>query len=483
MKKIVFSLLFLIGMLTFANKGNYDETKFRQDIINYAMNNLGKPYSNDYRMRDGYFDCSSYIGKAVRAAGMKGGVNGNEGNWASTTDSMIRNVKKVPFNQIKPGDTLNFSKGSYKYGHTAMVLENLGNGKFKIAHAGNPTKVQTIDANTWRKGTYIGSISATQILINNGYTPVNSSGQVLTPPTGISSGSGSGSITPPSYIRNSIVKHNWDTISNKITNLIKIGIKNILPDIKILLGIFFSFDLMYFFYKGYSGLNENFIAAFARKCLKFMFYLAVLDNYFKILEWAYNFFISLGEHFYSGEDGLLRIFDIKDDVNAINKIADMGFTTVVKFLDLVNEWEHLGIFGLDVFGKLKTLGNLFTILVMIGFSIYITARIIIEIYIAKTQFFLGSGLCAFFIPCDVFELTSRVLGNKALKTIIATGLQITVLMIIASIGYEILQNYTLEEINLKDKFDLYDIFRFITVNLIIVNLIAKGKNMIGYVMR
>lgn len=484
MKKIeVFLIFLIIGVLSFANKGNYDETKFRQDVINYAMANLGVPYSNDRRMQNGYYDCSSYVGRAVRAAGMSGGVNGNEGSWASTTDAMVGNVRKVSFDQIKPGDTLNFSKGPYKYGHTAIVLENLGNGKFKIAHAGNPTKIQTIDVNTWRKGTYIGSISATQILINNGYTPTNQSGQVVAPPAGSSVGTGTGSgqsTTPPSYIPKLQKEYDWDAISNHILGIIKRGVHNLFPDIKILLSIFFAFDLMYFFYRGFNGVNENFMIGFARKCLKFVFYLAVVDNYFKILEWAYEFFVSIGDHFYSR--GILEIFSTSKG-DSINKIANMGFKTILKFLGLINDWEHLGIFGLDVWGKLRTLGNLFTILVATSFAIYITARFIIEIYIAKIQFFLGSGLAGLFFPFDVFELTSPQLGNKAIRTIIATGLQLSVIVIIASISYEVLQSYTLGEINIRDKFELFDMFRFIIVNLIIVNLVAKGKNIVGYVMR
>ena len=52
MKKIVISLFFILNLITVSagNKGNYDVAKYRQDVVNYAMAQVGKAYSQANRM-------------------------------------------------------------------------------------------------------------------------------------------------------------------------------------------------------------------------------------------------------------------------------------------------------------------------------------------------------------------------------------------------------------------------------------------------
>ena len=42
MKKIYLFLFIIISFLGFSNKGNYDDTKFRQDLNNWANSKIGQ---------------------------------------------------------------------------------------------------------------------------------------------------------------------------------------------------------------------------------------------------------------------------------------------------------------------------------------------------------------------------------------------------------------------------------------------------------
>ena len=113
MKKIVISLFFILNLITVSagNKGNYDVAKYRQDVVNYAMAQVGKAYSQANRMGANTYDCSSFVDRTSQAAGMSSVTGANTKNWANTTASMRAGAKatKIANNQIKPGDAILFN--------------------------------------------------------------------------------------------------------------------------------------------------------------------------------------------------------------------------------------------------------------------------------------------------------------------------------------------------------------------------------------
>lgn len=84
--------------------------------IKWALNHLGIPYSQQYRMTGNYYDCSSFVSSAYHyGAGLDVFVN----NWAPTTSS-IRGLDwavKIPFKDVRPGDLVEPISG-----HIVMAL-------------------------------------------------------------------------------------------------------------------------------------------------------------------------------------------------------------------------------------------------------------------------------------------------------------------------------------------------------------------------
>ena len=128
MKKIVISLFFILNLIAVSagNKGNYDVAKYRQDVVNYAMAQVGKAYSQANRMGANTYDCSSFVDRTSQAAGMSSVTGANTKNWANTTSSMRAGAKatKIATNQIKPGDAILFN-GHVVYAIAVLTLFTL----------------------------------------------------------------------------------------------------------------------------------------------------------------------------------------------------------------------------------------------------------------------------------------------------------------------------------------------------------------------
>ena len=90
---------------------------------------------------------------------------------------------KNDYSSLKPGDIVHFSPySSGTTGHVGIVVANLGNGKVEIVDArGKAYGVVRRVVDLSQNSHYLGATSATQVLINNGYTPVNADGTVVAP--------------------------------------------------------------------------------------------------------------------------------------------------------------------------------------------------------------------------------------------------------------------------------------------------------------
>lgn len=83
--------------------------------LEYAMKAIGTPYSQEKRMEEGYYDCSSLIWRAYHSAGVD---IGNK-YWAPTAADMAKTLvnnkkaiayKALPVEKLQPGDLLFFAK-------------------------------------------------------------------------------------------------------------------------------------------------------------------------------------------------------------------------------------------------------------------------------------------------------------------------------------------------------------------------------------
>ena len=240
MKRLILLMFLLIGALIFANKGNYDVTKYRQDVINYAMAQVGKGYSQANRMGVNTYDCSSFVDRSSQAAGMNSVTGANTKNWANTTVSMSSGAKatKIAPNQIKPGDAILFN------GHVVYAIGTANGCNIDVVHASNSkpypqggVKVSKGYNICKSHGGYLGVITAEQVLINNGYTPVNSDGTVAIPEAQTRK------FTKEVYVVD------WDKMSQRFLDQINIGVDKLLGGIGYFMVIMCCIDFTYYLIK------------------------------------------------------------------------------------------------------------------------------------------------------------------------------------------------------------------------------------------
>ena len=90
--------------------------------IQFAEDAIGSPYSNEKRMQDGYYDCSSLVWKSYKAAGVSVASSTYAPTAANMAKTLVDQGKAVAYemmdaDQLKPGDLI-FYGGS-------------GNGRYK----------------------------------------------------------------------------------------------------------------------------------------------------------------------------------------------------------------------------------------------------------------------------------------------------------------------------------------------------------------
>lgn len=99
------------------------------EAIKFTFVNLGVPYSRPNRMKEGFFDCSSYVMRAYQSAGVPTLNNG----WAPSTHTLAPYpgyssypwLTSVPYGNARPGDLLLRPPSPTREdggGHVAMLL-------------------------------------------------------------------------------------------------------------------------------------------------------------------------------------------------------------------------------------------------------------------------------------------------------------------------------------------------------------------------
>ena len=185
MKKVCIFLFLAVSIFGFSKK-TYDETKFRQELIDWASSKVGAAYSMENRWGENTYDCSSFISRGLRETGMIS-VSGKKSDYGTTARGLYNNsgqkIEKDDYRSLKPGDIVHFSPViSTTTGHVGIVIRNLGKGRVEIIDArGTIFGVVRRVTNLSKNKRYLGATSASQILRNNGYTPVNQEGIINIP--------------------------------------------------------------------------------------------------------------------------------------------------------------------------------------------------------------------------------------------------------------------------------------------------------------
>lgn len=185
MKKVCIFLFLAVGIFCFSQK-SYDETNFRQELINWAASKVGANYSMENRWGENTYDCSSFISRGLRETGMVS-ISGKKSDYGTTAKGLYnasgKKIEKYDYKSLKPGDIVHFSPlVSTTTGHVGIVVRNLGKGRVEIIDArGTIFGVVRRVTNLSKNKRYLGATSAGQILKNNGYIPVNQDGEVIIP--------------------------------------------------------------------------------------------------------------------------------------------------------------------------------------------------------------------------------------------------------------------------------------------------------------
>ena len=185
MKKVCIFLFLAVSIFCFSKK-TYDETKFRQEFINWASSKVGADYSMENRWGENTYDCSSFISRGLREVGITS-ISGKKSDYGTTARGLYsssgQKIEKNDYESLKPGDIIHFSPLiSTTTGHVGIVIRNLGNGRVEIIDArGTIFGVVRRVTNLSKNKRYLGATSAAQVLKNNGYTPVNQDGTIIIP--------------------------------------------------------------------------------------------------------------------------------------------------------------------------------------------------------------------------------------------------------------------------------------------------------------
>lgn len=196
--------------------------------------------------------------------------------------------------------------------------------------------------------------------------------------------------------------------------------------------------------------------------IKYSFWFGII-NQFKILQQVfYDSFISIATAF-----GINT-----PDLNGVwNKLI----SNLEKILNIFNSWgEYMFL------GKIETFPQMMLLLIALILLICLIIKIMLELMVAKIQFFFVTGIAAFFIPFEVFEKTRRLLGGKLLNAALFSGLSIIVILIMVSVVIGALENVGIEKLKtLKELKDGYEeIIRYLIIGGIGTLLIRDNKKVI-----
>lgn len=75
MKNLILIITFFIIKIVSFTAQQVDESSIISAFLSNALSDLGIPYSQSYRMKSVYFDCSSYVNRMIVASRIVGVIN------------------------------------------------------------------------------------------------------------------------------------------------------------------------------------------------------------------------------------------------------------------------------------------------------------------------------------------------------------------------------------------------------------------------
>lgn len=172
------------------------------------------------------------------------------------------------------------------------------------------------------------------------------------------------------------------------------------------------------------------------RLLKYAFWFGVVNEFELLQNIFYEGFLSIGKAF-----GL--------EIPTLNGVWNNLIMNVEKVLIIFNSWGDFGFLG-----KTQTFPQMFLLLIILLILLIVIIRIMLELLVLKIQFYLTTGISLFFASFEVFEKTRSLLGGKILKTAIYSGINIIVIIMIATVIRSALDKVNIE--NLKSIKELKD---------------------------
>ena len=459
MKKILFILFFVMTIFGFANQ-TYDDTKFRQDLVNWATSKVGANYDMNNRFGSNTFDCSSLVSRALNGAGMTS-ISGKKSDYGTTANGLYRAsgtiINKNDYNSLKPGDIVHFSPySSGTTGHVGIVVANLGNGKVEIVDArGKAYGVVRRVVDLSQNSHYLGATSATQVLINNGYTPVNANG-VITAPDGQAVGSGN----PLTYNKDFTRNISFDEIAKEFKDYVDKGVTNLLQSLMPFLTLIFLIDFAVFGLLSFLNKTENFMKETIFRFLKFTFFAYIIGASLELMQMVFDMFTEIAKTLSGVEnpsiDGLIDIY-IANVKNVLDSMLDFNL-------------------GLNViFNPTGTaIYFLFLLIVLIAMTVAYL-QLCYEIFSTTIIFFLAVGLSFGLFPLKVGKITEKY-GTNPLNVAFTCGLKIIITLIMVGVANGLLAKAVLKAEAVKGM-DYMQVLWVLGYTLVVCFLVKKIDSM------
>ncbi len=427
MKKILFILFFTMTILGFANQ-TYDDTKFRQDLVNWATSKVGANYDMNNRFGSNTFDCSSLVSRAINGAGMTS-ISGKKSDYGTTANGLYRAsgtiINKNDYNSLKPGDIVHFSPySSGTTGHVGIVVANLGNGKVEIVDArGKAYGVVRRVVDLSQNSHYLGATSATQVLINNGYTPVNADG-VVTAPDGQAVGSGN----PLTYNKDFTRNISFDEIAKEFKDYVNKGVTNLLQSLIPFLTLIFLIDFAVFTIGSYLNKTENFIKETIFRLSKFTFFIYIIGSSLELMQMIFDMFTEVAKTLSGVEnpsiDGLIDIY-IANVKAVLNSMLDFNL-----LLSVITKPTDTAIYFL------------FLLIVLIAMTVAYL-QICYEIFSTTIIFYIAVGLSFGLFPLKVGKITEKY-GTNPASVMVSCGLKIIITLMMVGVANGLLAKAVLK---------------------------------------
>ena len=427
MRKILFILFFVMTVFSFANQ-TYDDTKFRQDLINWANSKVGANYDMNNRWGSNTFDCSSLVSRAINGAGMTS-ISSKKSDYGTTANGLYRAsgtiINKNDYSSLKPGDIIHFSPySSGTTGHVGIVVANLGNGKVEMIDARNGDSGVVRRVKDLSKDShYLGATSATQVLINNGYTPVNADG-VVTAPDGQAVGSGN----PLTYNKDFTRNISFDEIAKEFKDYVNKGVTNLLQSLIPFLTLIFLIDFAVFAIGSYLNKTENFMKETIFRLSKFTFFVYIIGSSLELMQMVFDMFTEVAKTLSGVEnpsiDGLIDIY-IANVKAVLNSMLDFNL-----LLSVITKPTDTAIYFL------------FLLIVLIAMTVAYL-QICYEIFSTTIIFYIAVGLSFGLFPLKVGKITEKY-GTNPASVMVSCGLKIIITLMMVGVANGLLAKAVLK---------------------------------------